>query len=384
MISLSLNAEGYLADDLQVHGFLSQGIARSIGSNYVSDDQAPSLELTEIGFNASYKISPTLRAAGQVVYIDGGNRYAKGSRLDYLLLDWSTLQTHDWQMNVYLGRFKNYNWLYSSTRDVPHTRPSIILPQAMYFDGFRDIAVGGDGIAASIKHGNNTYGDFEFNISFGTSDISSKQKDIILGQLATGDMTHDFDAQISLYWQPLDSQWRFGWSLLDSGFKYHQGNNDTFINADIILQRFILNALYEGEYWEFSSEVFQEKFAIKGFYHPEFDQRAHGRGYYFQARYQASENLKLLARHERFYANKDDKSGQYLPDMTNGIVPAYFGFQHDNVLGFSYDIATNIRVQFEHHWFEGTARLTPVVLPDPTINDEKYWNMWAVQLMYWF
>jgi len=383
-LALATEQSAFSQNNLQIHGFLSQGIAKSIGSDFVNDDQDASLELTEVGINASYKISPTLRAAGQLVYIDGGNRYADGARLDYLLLDWSAYQSHDWQMNVYLGRFKNYNWLYSSTRDVPHTRPSIVLPQAMYFDGFRDIAVGGDGIATSIKHGNEQLGDFEFNLSFGTSEISDKQRAIILSEFATGDMEHDYDAQMSIFWQPIDSQWRFGWSVLDSDFSYTAGSADIFVDTDIILQRFILNALYEAENWEFSSEVFQERFKLTGFYSPYFQRDTKGQGFYFQTRYQLTQDLKLLARFERFFANKDDKSGVVQEQATGGAIPAYFGFQHDKVLGLSYDLADNVRIQFEHHWVEGTARLTPVVLPNANINDEKYWNMWALQLMYWF
>ena len=183
------------ARDLQVHGFISQGVAKSSGSDFVNDEQDISHELTEVGVNASYQINDNLRLAAQAVYLNAGNRLAEGSRIDYALLDWSVFQTIESQLNIYIGRFKNRNWLYSSTRDVPMTRPSIVLPQSIYFDGFRDIAVGGDGIALTYKRSHEQYGDFDFNISNGTSDISDKQTEIILSELASGRMNHDLDYQ---------------------------------------------------------------------------------------------------------------------------------------------------------------------------------------------
>lgn len=368
--------------DLQVHGFLSQGLINSEDSDFVNDEKNTSFELTEVGINASYQISPTLRAAGQVVYINGGNRYAEGPRLDYLLLDWSAYQAEHWQANLLFGRFKNDNWLYSSTRDVPHTRPSIVLPQSVYFDGFRDIAVGGDGVALLLKHNDETYGEFEFDISFGTSNLSSKQTEIILSEFAQGDMNHDYDLQASVYWQPLETQWRLGLAVLDSDFSYNSADVDAFQDADITLQRFIVNGLYEAENWEFSIEAFQERFVLDGFYSPGFHQDNLGQGAYVQTRYQLNENIKLLARAERFFADKNDKNGKKREAQTGA--PSYFGFQHDFVLGMTYNLSNNAQIQFEHHWYQGTARLTPVVLPNGTINDSKNWQTWAVQFMYWF
>lgn len=384
VVPLGASAENLLTQKLNIHGFIAQGVIESKDSDFVNDDKDLSFELTEIGINASYDISSTVRAAGQLVYINGGNRYAEGARLDYLLLDWSAYQTAELQLNVLAGRFKNYNWLYSSTRDVPHTRPSIILPQSIYFDGFRDIAVGGDGLALSLKQYSELLGEFEYNLSYGTSNISDKQTEIILSEFATGDMEHDNDVQASVFWQPTNTQWRLGIALLDADFSYDKGANDAFQDANITLQRYIFNALYEAERWEFSSELFQERFLLTGFYQDSFKRDNFGQGFFMQSRYQLTEDIKLLARFERFWADKDDRNGKKFEASTFGVVPAYFGYQHDSVLGLTYDLHENMQIQFEHHWFEGTARLTPVVLPNPRINDKKHWQVWAVQFMYWF
>lgn len=369
----------------QLHGFLSQGVIDVDGSNFVNDDGNISAELTEFGLNGSYQLSSSLRLAGQVVYLDGGNRYAKGIRIDYALLDWSAYDGSNWQANVYLGRFKNNHWLYSSTRDIPFARPSIILPQSVYFDGFRDIAVGGDGIAVKISHNNDSYGDFDFNFSYGSSVISGEQSDIILSKFAQGKIKQDYEAQASFYWRPTFSSWRFGLSLLDTSFNY-KGNDDfdIFVDGDFYFQFYTMNALYEGESWEFSGEIYQIKFTTEGFYNSEHDDSPIGQGFYLQSRYKVNKKFTLMARYENFYNDRNDKKGQKLKEKTGGLVPDYFAYHKDTAVGMSYDFSSDFSLKVEYHWFQGAGRLTPVVLPTPQVNDSKNWQLWAVQLMYWF
>jgi len=375
------------SQDFQLHGFVAQGLIDVDGSDFVNDDGELSAELTEIGLNASYQLTSKFRLAGQVVYLDGGNRYAQGARVDYALIDWSALTTENWQVNIYLGRFKNNHWLYSSSRDIPFARPSIILPQSVYFDGFRDIAVGSDGIASKVSYSSDSYGNFDWQFSYGSSPLSDEQTTNVLSELAQGTTEQDYDTQTSLYWQPAFSSWRFGLSLLDATFTYDsagQGINDAFADSDFSFQFYTLNALYEGEKWEFSGEVYQQRFTIDGFYYPGFELDNIGQGYYLQSRYKLSDKITLLARYEDFYLNKDDKDGKKQEQNTGGLVPYYFGFHKDITLGLNYDITSNFSARMEYHWVRGAGRLTPVVVPNTQINDSEDWQMWAVQLMYWF
>lgn len=369
--------------DFKLHGFISQGLIDVNGSDFVNDDGSLSTELTELGINGSYQINSTFRLAAQLVYLDGGNRYEKGLRVDYALLDWSAYSSEYWQTNVYLGRFKNNHWLYSSSRDIPFARPSIILPQSVYFDGFRDIAVGSDGAAIKISHSDDDLGNFDFSLSYGKSPISDEQASIILGDLAQGVAKQDHDAQASIYWQPAFSPWRFGLSLLDADFSYQKNEAfDFFSDASFTFQFYTVNALYEGEHWEFSGEIYQQRFIVDGFYFPESHLDNVGQGYYGQTRYKLTPDLSILLRYENFYLDKDDKDGQQLEETTG--VPYYFGFHKDITLGLSYDFTSNVKLRAEYHWVKGAGRLTPVVLPNPRMNNSEDWQMWAVQLMYWF
>lgn len=372
------------AEPFKIHGFVAQGVIDVDGSNFVNNNGELSLELTEIGLNTSYKFADDFRFAAQAVYLNGGNRYNEGLRVDYFLIDWNAYSSEKWQANLFVGRIKNTHWLHSSTRDIPFARPSIILPQGAYFDGFRDIAVGGDGAALKLTYNNDEYGEFDFNFSRGKSPINSDDAEVILSQLAQGEIEHDLDSQASVYWRPVFSQWKFGLTLLDSEFNYEGETLDFFVDGRFVFQFYTMNAMYEGEEWEFITELLQTRFLTEGFYAPQFHQDNLGQGGSFQARYKVDQKLTLISRYDLFYADKDDKKGQELEKINYGTIPSYFGYQHDAMLGFSYDFSDNFRVNAEYHWVEGAARLNPIVLPNPTVNNKEQWNMWAIQLMYWF
>lgn len=384
LLTFQVIGQNLSQQDWQVHGFLAQGVINVDGSDFVNDDKTLSAELTEVGINGSFQSFDNLRFTGQAVYLNGGNRYTNGLRVDYLLADWSFITNEKWQANLYLGRFKNYHWLYSSTRDVPMTRPSIVLPQSVYFDGTRDMSVGGDGAALSVKYFSESWGDFDFNISSGVSPISAEQTDLIMGRYSKGDLEHNEDLQASIYWQPSFSNWRFGIAVTDAEFTYEKKGQSFFSDGTINLNRLYANGEYQADNWTVSLELLQETMELNGVLYSSFERKTTGQGGFVQGEYQLNSQVKLLGRYEHYFSNKDDQHGRKLNKDSYGLVPNYFGYQHDAVFGITYSLLSNLQLQFEHHWIKGTARLTPVILPDPSVNDNKYWQITAAQLIYWF
>lgn len=378
LFSLALPAESLI-----VHGFISQGIVQAKDSNFVDDDESINLKLTEVGINASYRINSSLRLAGQVVYLNGGNRYPEGERIDYLFLDWQLVNKANWNIKTQIGRNKNYHWLYSATRDVPHTRPSIVLPQSLYFDAFRDVAIGVDGIAL-LAQTDNKYGEWDINFSFGKSEISEQEQKNLLGDNASGELKHKTDKQFSLYWRPQFSQWQWGVSLLDADFQYVQGNTDFLFNGDETSQRITFNFLYQGQSWEVSSEIMRERVIIDDLISSGYASDVFSEGGYIQTRYFLSSDVTMLARLDLYDKDRQDRQGKAIEEISLGTVPRYFGYMDTVTFGLSWDTSSNSRIQTEYHRVKGTSRLAPVFAPDIIANDDHYWHMWAVQFMYWF
>jgi hypothetical protein len=379
-LAAALSLPVVAAEQPEWHGFIAQGLAQASDSNAINNSGKLSAALTEIGINSRWQLTEQIRVAGQVVYLNGGNRYPEGARLDYLFVDLSVIDTFDHQLNLYAGRYKNQHWLFSSTRDVPFTRPSIILPQSVYYDTFRDIAVGSDGIAIKgfLQH---SLGELEYNWSYGATSINAEQSQLLLSPEVGGKARQKYVHQASVFWQPAGSQATYGISLLDSEFNYRPGAAEPFSYGEVQIQRAMLNWRYQLENWELAAELMQERLAIDGFYLPGFSQSQSGLGGYLLAKYRFNQGLSFISSVDYLTRDKDDKRGSQLE--VRGI-PAHFGYQQSLMLGLSYDVAANWRLQAEHHWVDGTGRLSPSLVPDLVVNQQRYWQVWALQLMYWF
>jgi len=376
-----LNAE---PTKLKWHGFIAQGAMQAEDNSFINDDGDLSFKLTDIGLNASYQINRKLRVAGQAVYLNADNRYQEGARIDYLLLDWTLFDEGSSNSNLLLGRFKNSHWLYSATRDVPHSRPSIILPQSVYFDALRDagLTIQGAGLRANhlIDSGNLT---FELNYGSGLS-LRSGTAQHALSRRARGEMDVDSSLSASLRFSPLSERWLTYISYVDVDFDYDASGNESLLDADATLERTMLGFLYSGERYELASELFEETSGLDGFLASSYSSETTSQGGYLQLRYFINPKLTGLLRVDTFDRDKDDRDGSKLERSTFGMVPDHFGYMDDLTLGLQWTFKRNLSLQMEYHNIRGTGRSGPVVEPNLALNQKSNWDMWALQLMYWF
>lgn len=385
LVTSLLSTPGWASIDenFRWHGFVAQGLIQSKGANFVNENGNLSFELTEVGLNGAYQINSHLRVAGQGVYLNGGNRYLKGARIDYLFLDWSLVNTANWQLDVHLGRNKNTHWLYSATRDVPHTRPSIILPQSVYNDVFRDMIVGKDGISVHSAY-QHTLGEWELGLSYGKSPIPTKQSATFLGAGARGTIKHDFEQQVTITYRPPIKQFQLGTTLMQSEFNYRPEVNDAFLVGSTAVKRAMLQFSYFSEYWVVDMELLREQVDVVGLFHPQFTKRMTAEGGYLQGRYFLSPEITVLGRIDIFDRDNNDRRGEKLSALSQQRIPPYFAFMDQATIGLSWDFSPKWRVNAEFHRVKGTARLGLVLVPDTANNRRKYWNVVALQIMHWF
>lgn len=383
LVLLALLTNSAFAEDWSWHGFVSQGLIQAELSNFVNNDGKVSARLTEVGLNSVYQLDNYLKVSGQLMYLNGGNRFVDGVRVDYLFLNWTPVNTLDRQLDVYLGRFKNMHWAYSSTRDVAMTRPLIVLPQSVYFDSFRDIAVGSDGLALRSTHSYSA-GELELLWSWGSTPVSREMSERVISIDVVGETDQKFVHQASVYWRGVASQTQWGLSLLDSDFSYRKALNDRYVDGDFTVQRVMLNWRYSAENWELTSEIMQERVQVNGFIFPQLVRDQFAQGAFLLGRYDWSEFSSLVLSYDYFIANKQDPSGRDLPASTGGLVPSYFGYQRDAAIALDHELAENFRIKLEYHWILGTGRLGPNVVPDVEVNHHRQHDIWALQLLYWF
>lgn len=378
---MSLSSNAVANEKFEFHGYLSQGLVLDDDSGFITDESGVSFELTEVALNATYQISDVLRVAGQGVYLNGGNRYEEGGRIDYLLLDWNVYSSENWNNSVYLGRVKNYHRLHSMGRGIPMIRPTIILPQATYSDALRDIGVSIDGIGFKSLYTSENIGELDFNFSFGTTDVTKEQMQAVVSPFANGDMEHENDVQFSAFWRPFFSPWQLGFAWVDGEFSYDSAEQDIYVDGDLLFQRFMVNVSYEAEFWRFNAEAYQGRVELTDFIAPGFELDTQSEGAYAQVQYDFNSDWKVLARLERSWGNKDDKSGSGFEAIG---LPKFLGYLHSQTIGLTYDFAPNWQFKAEHHWFQGTSAIPPVVVPSISNSPNEYWQVSALQLTHWF
>ncbi|BBI52349.1 hypothetical protein HORIV_47700 [Vreelandella olivaria] len=156
VMGLSANAQSdeKVLDTLQVHGFLSQALIITDDNNFFghSSRDEGSLEFTEVGLNASLRPHQDVLVAAQVLSRRAGGESSDAeAKLDYGLIDYQMISNQQRNFGVQLGRIKNPFGFYNQTRDVAFTRPSILLPQSIYFDRTRSMALTGDGVTFYLE-----------------------------------------------------------------------------------------------------------------------------------------------------------------------------------------------------------------------------------------
>jgi len=142
--SLSLASH---VDDLQFHGFFSQAYILSDGNNFYGDSQHGSTDYMEAAINSTWRVTPTLNFAGQILSRDAGNTDNGDLKIDFLFADIKAVENDMSGLGFRLGRVRNAYGFYNDTRDVLFTRPSILMPQAVYFEGngLRELLFSADG-----------------------------------------------------------------------------------------------------------------------------------------------------------------------------------------------------------------------------------------------
>jgi hypothetical protein len=127
--------------------FVSQTAIYSSDYNFLSQsDDSLSFDMWEAGFLASTVVKEKLTFSAQLL----GRKVSEASgddlRVDYAFFSYPFYQTMTDTIGVRLGRIRSSYGLYNETRDMPHTRTGIVMPQSIYFDKTRNSFYSADGI----------------------------------------------------------------------------------------------------------------------------------------------------------------------------------------------------------------------------------------------
>ena len=378
-------AIGYeVIDSLQIHGFVSQGYVITSDNNfYGKSDDNGTFDFREIGINASYHPFPYLQFSLQILSRFAGEVDDGDLELDYGIIDWTVMDQDKAQWGLRLGRGKVPFGIYNETRDVAFTRPSIFLPQSIYFDRTRDLAISADGLYLYGEYRTDG-GNFFLKLAGGKPGLGDKEiKNTLLGTDFTGHLDSD-----EAYSEQLTYEYKNGLIRLAlTGTQlniYYDPSLSSPLDIDsgsIRFKPYILSAQFNQEKWSLTAEYALRRIEYENFRFPaQMNRVITGESYYIQGTYRLRKDLDAVARYDILYTDRDDRNGK--ESQVEGH-PYYSFFAKDLTFGLRWDVTRSMMLEGEYHYVNGTAWLASEDNPD-SYETDRYWNLFAILLSYYF
>ncbi len=398
-------------EDISINGFISQGYMKSDNNNFLADTDEGSFEIRETGVNFATDVGDKLHLGLQFLARDLGDL---GN--DEVTLDWAfaSYRWKDW-LGVRAGKMKMPNGLYNETRDVDMLRTSILLPQSIYNESWRDTfsTINGGGLYGELPGG------VAYQVMIGTLPFNEdggvvKTMDGI-SELEMGSGNIDQTYAASLVWEtPLEGL-RLSGTYIKTGLEIDAEASMTELQraglnllaltgseaqqeyATGILAPRILDISLES--WTVSAEYTIGDLIVAGEYSItendiETSRKDTGElsrepsvydseGYYLSASYRFTDWFELGAYYSVYYLNNDDKGGKI---KFNDAVPDEYGWLKDTALSARFDVTDNWVVKVEGHIMDGLATSFPQdnINPDGTYDVSTDWNLFAVKVTYSF
>jgi len=362
-----------LIDTVQVHGFASQAFTYTSANNFQGDtSDGGDFNLTEVGLNGSVRPFANLHIAGQVLYRRAGKGEENQLHLDYGLADWSgTLENGRYGLRV--GRVKNPIGLYNETRDVAFTRPSILLPQSIYFDRVRNLELASDGAQVYLEHALGP-GEIILQAGAGKPQTDDSVTKVFLGENAAG----DFDGSILLargVYEQDGGRLRLGVSSAIVKMDYDPKATEAYLgDGRVNLNFWVFSAQYNAEDWSITAEYLWEPVNFRKFNSPLPDFNVTGG--YLQGTYRFVPGWEGFLRYDVSYTDSRSKSGNRLAKLS-GQEPYNF-FTKDLGAGLRWDINRHVMIRAEYHRMKGTNWLT-VEDNIPSSDNRKNWDLFSIQ-----
>ncbi|MFT3928776.1 MAG: hypothetical protein QM709_00650 [Spongiibacteraceae bacterium] len=368
------------ADDTnwQLHGAFTQGVTYTSDNNFYgpSDDEA-SLKFTEISLNASARLLPNLRAAGQVLYRQMGEQGESGD-IDFAFLDYQFLTKTTAVAGVRVGRYKMPIGLYNDTRDVAFTRPSNFVPQSAYPDAYRDFELSSDG-ALLYTDIFTDGGQWTLEVNGGRSRVEKSSIETALNFLH-GEVQGIHHRAIyggRLMYQSSDGRWVAAFSRAEAKLRYEYALLPILTtDVDISIVYWLASLQCNIDQWTITAEYGHMDATFDSDY---FVGRMHPLQYYLQVSRHLGSGWSVYSRYDNLYWDRHDRNGDNYAVLTGR--GDYTNFAHDYGVGVRYDISSNAMVSTEYHYIDGAAWLSNI--DNPTI-PTRYWSMLSAAFSYRF
>lgn len=385
LLAAMLTAAPAQALDYQVHGFLAQGFVLSEGNNFYGGSHDGTFNYFEAGLNGSLRPMPKLLLSGQVLARDAGATDSGQLRLDYAFADYQVWAETEGVAGLRLGRVKNPYGLFNDSRDVVFTRPGILLPLSVYFEGqgARTLLFSSDGAQA---YGGLNLGGHYLSVVGGLSpskSLSHDDQEQLFGALADqGDVSvHEFRS-LRLMDEWGDGRWTAAASYLHGNLRYDP-NPGVPLNGQADFDLYLLSLRYNGERYSLTGEygltTGESEFSSFG---TVSRSTSSSDSFYVQAEYFLNPRWTLMGRYEAGFADTGDRDGSQCLDGNQMPTDPHGCYAHDLGAGLSWKPDKHWGLWAEYHYIDGSYTASPQDNSSGSL--DSHWSMLLLMAAYHF
>lgn len=355
-------------NDLQFHGFLSQAYLLSNGNNFYGDSLRGSTDYREVALTSTWRATPTLNFSGQLISREAGSGDNGGVKVDFLFADIKAIENNMSGLGFRIGRVRNAYGFYNETRDVLFTRPTILMSQAIYFEGngLRELLFASDGVQLY------SYWDAEensttFNFTLGRN--KSVSADVLKNLFGPStSIIHTAEFKTPIFAQILHSRNGGDSKIAFSMLNVHLDlNSRSSAVADITLDAsgYVVSAQKNLASWTHTAEY---SLITTDFRSPQGAQNTESESAYLQTQYRVRPDITLTGRYEYIVLDRD------LRNETDS---------HHIVVGVRWTPATNWIVDVDVYGIRGVSGIPGVDNANNMPLDQRT-EIFAVMLGYRF
>ena len=370
-----------LPGDLQVHGFASQAyMATSDNDVFGNSDKGGSFGLTEAGLNASARPLPRLQISAQVLSRRAGEGNSGMPRLDYGFLDYQFYSHEANLFGIRVGRLKNPFGFYNETRDVAFTRPSILLPQSIYFDRTRNLGLSSDSVQFYGDLGILNWGTLstQFGITLPIVNDRDTESSLLI-DVRPGNLNREISYIGRGIFETNDKSLRLGISGIWLNTSYDPNATNDLGPGAIQFTPLIFSAQYNAERWTVTSEYAIRYFKFGNNFGNNFLDSLgdfYGESYYFQGEYRFTPKWEAMVRYDALFTDRSDRDGSEFQNRWS--LPAHLRFAKDITVGLRWNVTPQFMLRAEYHHVNGTAWLSRLDNPTP-FTTSQHWDLFAIQ-----
>lgn len=354
--------------------FISQSAIYSSDYDFLSrSDDTVSLDMWEAGLLLTTTVINNLAFSAQLLGRHVSEFSGEDIRLDYAFFSYPLYQSMDRSLGVRLGRIRSSYGFYNETRDIPHTRRGIIMPQTVYFDMTRNSFYSADGIELFGAYDLEDQ-QLSFQLFFSRPVIDEDEAQNV-SSLSPRDLKGDKSILAKIaYGSEYDG--------LRASFTYYRPEYDVGVsvpvsqapvvivsedNASFYSENMVTSLEYNQLKWSVTLEYLRHKYQttipVRG---PDAVNASYEEAYYVQGVYRFNEHWENYVRYEQTKIRGANEPRLSFDDASLGLA-----FRPDEHWLFRTEV----------HYIEGLSRLFS---RDNTFNSSQdpYWSAAMFQIAY--